>query len=402
MFSQTEILQFAIKNGMLDESTIQEKMIMNERKKYLEKHPYKIWEGKDGKWYTYLPGKENKRKQIKRRTKEELNQVIIDYWKDEIENPTVDEIFKEWNDRRFELKKISQSSHNRNEQFYKRHYQEFGKRKIKSLCWEDFEEFLEEQIPKYNLTAKSYAGLKGVTIGLLKRAKKRKLIDFDVVACVNEMDVSETEFRKTIKEDNQEVYNDDEFWKITKYLMENMDLHNMGILLLFVTGLRVGELVTLKPTDIKDNTITVRRTETRIRFDGYSVFEVKDFPKTKAGARTVVVPKDYIWLIKKLLHQNPFGEYLFERENGTRLSSNCIRKRLMSINKKLGIVQKSPHKIRKTYGSILLDNKIDNKLITDMMGHTNILCTENHYHRNRKTMEIKTDILSGITEFQAI
>ena len=28
-----------------------------------------------------------------------------------------------------------------------------------------------------------------------------------------------------------------------------------------------------------------------------------------------------------------------------------------------------------------------------MMGHTNILCTENHYHRNRKTLEIKSDIL---------
>ena len=396
------MLQFAIENGMIDESTIQKNMEMNERKKILEKHPYKIWEGKDGNWYTYLPDKDKKRKQIKRKTEKDLKDIVIDFWREELENPTVDEVFQEWNERRLELKKISHASYTRNEQFYKRHYKEFGKLKIKSLCWEDFEEFLEEQIPKYNLTAKAYAGLKGVTVGFLKRAKKRKLIDFNVVSCVNEMDVSETEFKKTIKEDNQEVYDDEEFVKIAKYLTSNLDLHNMGILLLFVTGLRIGELVTLKPTDIKDNTITVRRTETRIRYDGYSVFDVKEFPKTKAGARTVVVPKDYFWLVKRILHQNPFGEYLFEREDGTRLSSNCIRKRLMTINKKLGIVQKSPHKIRKTYGSILLDNKIDNKLVTDMMGHTNILCTENHYHRNRKTLEIKSDILSSIPEFQAL
>ena len=402
MFSQTEILQFAIENGMIDESTIQEKMEMNERKKYLEKHPYKIWEGNGGKFYTYMPDNEKGRKQIKRKTKEELNKVIIDYWKDELENPTVDEVFQEWNDRRLELNKISHASYTRNAQFYNRHYKEFGKRKIKSLSWEDFEEFLEEQVPKYNLTAKSYAGLKGVTKGFLKRAKKRKLIDFDVVSSMDEMDVSETEFRKTIKEDQQEVYNDEEFSKIANYLVDNLDLHNMGILLLFVTGLRVGELVTLKPTDIQDNNITVRRTETRLRYDGYSVFEVKDFPKTKAGARTIVVPRDYAWLVKKLLHQNPFGQYLFERKDGTRITSNCIRKRLMTINSKLGIVQKSPHKIRKTYGSILLDNKVDNKLITDMMGHTNITCTENHYHRNRKTLDIKTDILSAIPEFQAL
>ena len=402
MFSNIEMLQFAIENGMIDESTIQEKMEMNERKKILEQHPYKIWKGKDGKWYTYLPDKQKNRKQIKRKSEKDLQEVIIGFWKEELENPTIDEVFKEWNDRRLELKKISQSTHNRIEQFYKRHYKIFGKRRIKSLCWEDFEEFLEEQIPKYNLTAKSYSGLKGVTKGFLKRAKKRKLIDFNVAACMNEMDVSETEFKKTIKEDNQEVYDDEEFEKIAKYLMDNLDLHNMGILLLFVTGLRVGELVALKPSDIKDNTITIRRTETRLRHEGYSVFDVKEFPKTKAGARTVVVPKDYAWLVKKILLQNPFGEYLFERENGTRFTSGCIRNRLARINKRLGIVQKSPHKIRKTYGSILLDNKIDNKLITDMMGHTNIVCTENHYHRNRKSLELKTDILSDIPEFKSL
>lgn len=28
---------------------------MNKREEYLIKHPYEIWEGKDGKWHTYLP-----------------------------------------------------------------------------------------------------------------------------------------------------------------------------------------------------------------------------------------------------------------------------------------------------------------------------------------------------------
>lgn len=402
MFSQTEMLQFAIDNGMIDESTIQEKMEMNERKKYLEKHPYKIWKGKYGKWYTYLPDKEKSRKQIKRKDKIDLENTIINYWKDELENPTIDEVFQEWNDRRLELKKISDATYDRNKQFYKRHYKEFGKRKIKSLCWEDFEEFLEEQIPKYNLSAKAFSGLKGITKGFLQRARKRKLIDFDVVTNLNEMEISDIEFKRTIKEDCEEVYNDEEFVKIVNYLESNLDLHNMGILLLFVTGMRVGELVTLKPSDFLENTIKIRRTETRIRKENQSVYEVKDFPKTKAGARTVIIPSDYKWLAKKILHQNAFSEFVFTRKNGTRITSNCIRRRLECINQKLGIIQKSPHKIRKTYGSILLDNKIDNKLITDVMGHTTIACTENHYHRNRKSFELKTEILSSIPEFKVI
>lgn len=396
------MLQFALESGMIDESTIQEKMEMNERKKYLEKHPYKIWKGKDGKWYTYLPDKKKTRRQVKRSIKNDLENIIIDYWKDELDNPTIDEVFKEWNDRRLELKKISMATHNRNEQFYKRHYGQFGKKKIKSLCWEDFEEFLEEQIPKYSLSAKAFSGLKGITKGFLQRARKRNLIDFDVVTNLNEMEISDIEFKRTIKEDYEEVYNDEEFAKIVNYLESNLDLHNMGILLLFVTGMRVGELVTLKPSDFLENTIKIRRTETRIRKENKSVYDVKDFPKTKAGARTVIIPNDYKWLAKKLLHENPFSEYVFMRKNGSRITSNCIRRRLECINQKLGIVQKSPHKIRKTYGSILLDNKVDNKLITDVMGHTTIACTENHYHRNRKTFELKTEILSSIPEFKVM
>lgn len=402
MFSQKEMLQFALESGMIDESTIQEKMEMNERKKYLEKHPYKIWKGKDGKWYTYLPDKKKTRRQVKRSIKNDLENIIIDYWKDELDNPTIDEVFKEWNDRRLELKKISMATHNRNEQFYKRHYGQFGKKKIKSLCWEDFEEFLEEQIPKYSLSAKAFSGLKGITKGFLQRARKRNLIDFDVVTNLNEMEISDIEFKRTIKEDYEEVYNDEEFAKIVNYLESNLDLHNMGILLLFVTGMRVGELVTLKPSDFLENTIKIRRTETRIRKENKSVYDVKDFPKTKAGARTVIIPNDYKWLAKKILHENPFSEYVFMRKNGSRITSNCIRRRLECINQKLGIVQKSPHKIRKTYGSILLDNKVDNKLITDVMGHTTIACTENHYHRNRKTFELKTEILSSIPEFKVM
>lgn len=75
--------------------------------------------------------------------------------------------------------------------------------------------------------------------------------------------------------------------------------------------------------------------------------------------------------------------------------------RLNRLCEKINVYHKSPHKIRKTYGSILLDNHIDNVLIVGQMGHTDIVTTENHYHRNRKTLEKKTKILSGIPELQA-
>ena len=400
-----ELLKQAIELGIINEADVQQKMEMHERNKLLEQHPYKIWCGSDGKCRTYLPDEVKGRKLVKKSTEEAVKNAVITYWRAETENPTVEELFNEWNDRRLELKKISASSHERYKQFYDRHYKEFGKQKIKSLEWEDFEEFLEEQIPEYELTAKAFQGLQAVTKGLLQRAKKRKLIDFNVVALMQEMDLTERTFKKVIKEDIEEVYDEEELPAIMDYLEEHLDLHNMGLLLLFITGIRVGELVALKRADFDGNTIKIRRTETRVpnsdKTGPKHLYLVKEFPKSEAGFRTVVIPENYMWLIKKILKLNPFGEYIFLNKQGKRMTTNCFRRRLERVNEKVKAVQKSPHKIRKTYGTILLDNKIDEKMVTDQMGHTTVACTERHYHRNRKSIDVKTQMMNSIPEFKA-
>lgn len=395
-----ELLKFALDNDIINLSHIKMQIEMIKRKELLSKHTYKIWEGKDGKWYTYVPDTIKGRKLIKRNSEEAIEDTIIEYWKTQAENPTIEEVFIEWNDRRLGLKKISDATHLRNIQIFNRHFSEFGKHRIKSICQEDVEEFLEEQIPKYNLTAKAFSNLKTVTRGLLKRAKKRKLINFNVEELFQEMDTSDTDFRKVIKEDYEEVFDEDEMPKIMKYLAENIDMPNIAILLMFVTGIRIGEVVTLKHSDFDGCTFKIRRTETRFKRDGINVYEVKDFPKSQAGVRTAIIPREYSWLAKKIQLLNPFEEYIFVK-NGKRVSTNSIRMRLQRVCDKLGIYRKSPHKIRKTYGSILLDNHIDNQLIIGQMGHTNILCTENHYHRNRKSIERKKEIISAIPEFMA-
>lgn len=185
-----------------------------------------------------------------------------------------------------------------------------------------------------------------------------------------------------------------------EYLSANPDMENLGILLMFVTGASVGEVVALKHEDFENNTFKIRRTETRYRDqDNKYVCDVKEFPKSQAGVRTAIIPEDFSWLVRAIQRQNPFGEYIFVK-NGKRISTHAIRMRLKRICAKLNIYHKSPHKIRKTYGTILLDNHIDNKLIMGQMGHADILCTENHYHRNRRSINQKSQILSSTPEFK--
>lgn len=396
-----EILQFIIDNGMIDISDVQNSIETMKKEELLKKHPYKIWQGKDGKWYTYLPDGEKGRTLKKRTTKKAIEDDVVGYWRTELENPIIREVFDEWNNRRLTLRKISNATHLRNKQTFERHYKEFGNKRIKNVSADDIGSFLEEQIPLHNLTSKAFSNLKTVTRGFLKRAKKRKLITFNVEEMLQDLDTSETDFRKRIKEDYEEVFNEKEMQTMVKYLKENLDTKNIGILLMFATGIRVGELVALKHNAFDGNTIKIRRTETRyLGEDGKYVYSVKEFPKSEAGVRTVVIPEDYMWLCSKIKILNPFGEYVFTDSNGKRMTTNCIRRRQERNCKKLGIYRKSPHKIRKTYGSILLDYNVDNRLIMEQMGHTDINCTETHYHRNRKNIEQKSRIISSIPEFK--
>ena len=396
-------MKYALEHGMINVSYVQEQMEMNERRELLEKHPYKIWVGTDGEWRTYLPDKDKGRVLVKRKKEEDVEDRVVKYWRQELENPTISEVFDEWNDRRLRLKKISPGTHQRYRQVFDRHFFDMKNKRIKSLDTEDYEEFLEEEIPKLDLSAKAFSNLKTITRGFLKRARKRKLVDFNVEEIFQRLDTSESDFKRVIKEDNEEVFTEEEFPIVMDYLLDNLDMKNTGILLMFLTGIRVGELVALKHSDFDENIISIRRTETRIPCeDGPGCrYEVKDFPKTQAGIRNVIIPLEYSWITDRIKYYNPFGEFIF-LEGGRRLTTNCFRTRIRQICKKLNIVRKSPHKIRKTYGSILLDNSVDNRLIIDVMGHADISCTEGYYHKNRKTLERKSQIISSIPEFKVI
>lgn len=399
--NNSDLLNYAINNGIIDLPNIQEAMVMAERKRFLDMHPYEIWENKDGKFCVNIPDDSKKEGRVVRRrnTRKEIEDVIIEYWKSQEECPTLDDLFNEWNDRRLNLKKISPSTHTRNARAYKRFYSEFGKRKIKYLQPTEVEDFLEEQISKHNLKAKAFAGLKGITKGFLLRAKKRGFITWNVLELMNELDVTDQEFAENIIEDDKEIFYDDEMDAIINYCKQDQDIKNLGIVLMFVTGIRIGELVTIKHSDFDGLVLSISRSETCYYTGDKRVVEVQDKTKTAAGRRKVVIPEKYQWLVNKLRLYNPFGEYIFVRKNGDRMNTGIIRKRLYKICNDLGIQRRSPHKIRKTYGSILLDNKVDNKLIEKQMGHLDVSTTELHYHRDRKRLQQKMDILNAIPEF---
>lgn len=398
-----ELLKYAVDNGMIDLSYVQEQIKMNKRKELLEKHPYKIYQGKDGKWYTYLPCEEKGRRLMKRSTKEEIENQVIAYWKRETENPTVKDLFYEWMNRKLEYKDICKGTFDRYEKDFKRFFEndsDFSERRIRDVEPKEIIPFLRKSIAKYSLTSKAYSNLRTLVYGIFKYAKEMEYISWSISNVVGDMELSQRAFRKVVKEDDDEVFNDEDMIKLIKEISLNPDLLNLGIMLMFCTGIRVGELVALKWCDVADNSIKIRRTEISYKdSDKKNVYEIREYPKTEASIRTVYVPSEFSSILKRLMLLGENREYMFW-ENGKNIKVLQVRKRLYSLCDKLGIKRKSPHKLRKTYVSILLDNGVDKRLVQDVAGHTQIATSERNYHRNRKSDAKKEEILSNLPEFK--
>ena len=76
-------------------------------------------------------------------------------------------------------------------------------------------------------------------------------------------------------------------------------------------------------------------------------------------------------------------EFLFE-DNGKRIKIRGFSGALRSTCKNLNIPFRPMHKIRKTYGTILLDNRVSETLVAKQMGHSDIATTRKYYYRNNK------------------
>ena len=392
--SDTELLSFLCANGTLDRTTILHNYEMAKRNELLEKHPCRVWQGKtNGMWYTYIL-ENDKRRLIKKKTRKQVEDVIVECYKDE---PTVDEIFQRWIDEKRHYGEISESSCDRYVADFRRYFEEsdLKYKKIKSINEYEIEQHIKDQILKYNLTSKAYGGLRTIIIGIFGYAYKHNYTDIPIRTFFNELNLSKNIFNHKPKLSQDNVFTDDETEMIKKHLMNNNpNVISYGILLAFRTGLRVGELCSLTFDDITDHCLRVNKTETRHRVSpGEYTREVKDNAKTEAGNRFVLIDDEAMMLIDKIKVLNPNGYYLFEI-NGKRCIGQSFTRKLERACVSLKIKPRSLHKCRKTYITTLINENVPESLIIDQVGHTDIKTSRQFYLYNNKARNEALQTLS--------
>lgn len=399
--NKEELLQFALDNDMLDMDKLQFQAEMRIKEQFLSKHPYKIWQGINGLWYTYVPDFKKGRVLKKRRNYEDIVQVVVEYQKENDNNITITTIFNNAIDTKLQNREIQIQTADR----YRYDFNKYIKdsmldnipfRAINEILLEDY---IKYTIAKFNMTNKMWNNLSIIIKTVFKRAKKMGHTTLSINSFFSDLELSKKSFRGNYKMDREEVFTQEEENIIINYLETCTDLNSLGILLMFQTGIRVGELVALEFSDIKPNYMEINKTEIHYDKDNGNkkkrVYEIRDYPKTPAGIRRVYFTDATYELIKKIRTLHSWEPYLFMKK-GRRITENCIYMRLIRVCDKLGIPRRSPHKIRKTYATTLFDNHISPKTIISQLGHTDIRTSQKYYYFNRSTPEETVQALQTV------
>lgn len=169
-----------------------------------------------------------------------------------------------------------------------------------------------------------------------------------------------------------------------------------AVLLCLYAGLRLGELCALRWTDIdfEGGTLTVNRTVQRIAVPGCETKTtlLETDPKSESSRRTIPLTAELLETLSRFKGGQP---YVFGGEKP--LDPRTMQYRFQTIQKKAGIRGRTFHTLRHTFATNCVENGMDVKALSELLGHSDVKITLNRYVH--PTMESKREQLGALSDF---
>ena len=161
-------------------------------------------------------------------------------------------------------------------------------------------------------------------------------------------------------------------------LTKPIDYRNKAMLeVLFATGTRISELINLKLNQIDFDECIIRvlgkGKKDRIIPIGNTALEYLSL---------------YIKEYRPFILKTRVSDYVFVNKNGTKMSRQGFFKILKKLVASSGIEKEiSPHTLRHSFATYLLNNGADLRVIQELLGHENLVTTEIYSHLSNKKIE---------------
>ncbi|NWO19314.1 MULTISPECIES: site-specific integrase [Leptotrichia] len=276
----------------------------------------------------------------------------------------------------------------------------FKNRKAGTISNKDFESFILNKLKygrldgKGGLSRKTVKDMVIILKAVLNFAMKQKIIkrkDFDYK-------IPQEKILKKV-----EVFTSEERLKIFKYIENNLNSRTLGILICLCTGLRIGEICALKweDIDLKNGFVNINHTIQRIYASTVKKSRIIiSSPKTENSRRTIPIASSLVVLLEKFQMDKNF--YVISG-NKKYIEPRTYRKFFKKILTVLNISKLKFHSLRHTFATQAIENNIDYKTVSEILGHSSVNTTLNLYiHPNleykKKCMNI---IFSKISDIAA-
>ena len=166
--------------------------------------------------------------------------------------------------------------------------------------------------------------------------------------------------------------------------LQNLSLmHRTIYTLLLTTGLRRGECFGLqwKDIDFKNHLLHVERNVTYTSKSGVCV----GLPKTETGIRTVPLTNEMVSLLEEYKKESGIAVkgsmFLFHsaKSHYQPQEPTHLTKHLKRFMKRINLPDMSPHDLRHTCASLLIQGGVDVRSVQDVLGHADASTTLNFY-----------------------
>ena len=229
---------------------------------------------------------------------------------------------------------------------------------LKKINEEDLTGWFFQRI-KNNLSQRSNARALSSIKSFFTFLIKKRLIKSSVILFINGPKFRNSLPRPLTKNQVNEIFRFVKYEKTKWILIRNLSV----IILMWGYGLRIGEVLNLRKKDLSLSGIRI---------------------KGKGGKiRVIPMLEKFIIFIRTLEKECPFvlesDQFFFRGKRGGTLQPTIIQKLIRDIRKTLCFSENvTPHSLRHTFASELLENFTDLRTIQELLGHSSLSTTQRY------------------------